>query len=97
MKEFESLFVDNDDQSSMPLYPDENVKPYLPKVHRDVINSSFLVLLHGLSRTNGVVDDNGGVVGALLACICSCDMEVRKTMSRNIIICGGGAAIPGKE
>jgi actin-related protein len=83
--------------NNITLYPAEDVKPYLAQVHKDVINSSFLVLIHGLSRSNGVVDDKGGVVGALLACLCSCDMEARKSLSRNIVICGGGASIPGEN
>lgn len=62
---------------------------------RSIIESSFLPLIHGISRTNGLVDDFGGMVGAVLNCLRECNVDIRHQVASNIIFCGDESDIPG--
>jgi hypothetical protein len=64
----------------------------IPRSHTE---ACFLPLLLGLSRLKGIVDDGGGVVGRIISCLTSCDQDIRSKVAQNIIVCGGGAGIPG--
>ena len=42
-----------------------------------------------------VVCELGGAVGTLLECAVSCNHDVRASVLRNVVVCGGGAMLPG--
>ncbi len=43
------------------------------------------------------LDDGGGAAGVLLSCIMKCALDLRFPCMQSIIVCGGGACIPGKQ
>ena len=66
-----------------------------------IMCDSFSLLLDGIRRKNGqeellLVDEGGGIVGALIRCIEACNLDTRHSVSKNIIFCGGGSEIAGK-
>lgn len=55
----------------------------------------IMSLILGDASDTDISDECGGLVGLLLNCIRSCNMDIRSAVSKNIIVCGGGSAIPG--
>jgi hypothetical protein len=43
----------------------------------------------------GLEDEIGGAVGAVLSCLLKCNSDLRKYLLQHLVICGGGAALPG--
>eukprot|EP01038_Epipyxis_sp_PR26KG_P005736 gene5736-7920_t len=52
-------------------------------------------LINGESEYDGCIDEKGGAAGVLLACINSCNVDIKTVVLNRVIICGGGAMIPG--
>ena len=42
-------------------------------------------------------DEIGGAVGVVLSCLLKCSTDIRRYLLQHVIICGGGAAIPGNK
>lgn len=42
-----------------------------------------------------VQDEIGGAVGVVLQCLLKCNIDIRRYLFQHLIICGGGAALPG--
>jgi actin-related protein len=40
-------------------------------------------------------DEIGGAVGCVLSCLLQCSQDIRRALIRHVVICGGGADIPG--
>lgn len=53
------------------------------------------VIMTGDSSAEGCVDEWGGVVGLLFDCLMASNIDVRSIACKHIVICGGGAMIPG--
>lgn len=43
----------------------------------------------------GFEDEIGGAVGAVLSCLLKCNFDLRRYLLQHLVICGGGAALPG--
>jgi len=53
-------------------------------------------LIRGCDSQDGESrDEAGGAVGVVLACLLKCGVDLRRALLRNLVICGGGAGIPG--
>jgi hypothetical protein len=70
--------------------------------HKIIVPSSvrqdcFLSIIEGGTGTSAQPNDlcGGGAAGVLLSTLVSCCTDVRAVAIKNIIICGGGAMIPG--
>lgn len=86
IEEISELYIDIPPSSDVS---NTNIK--IPKSNMDAI---FAILFSGLSRYRGFVDENGGLVGAVINCLQSCNIDFRSKIVQNIIICGGGSMIP---
>lgn len=64
----------------------------LPDARQNCVSS----LISGNTTIDDESDDEvGGAAGLLLECLRSCDADIREIVIENIIVCGGGAMIPG--
>lgn len=65
----------------------------------DSQDGGMFVISRYASKHNSVFvesrDEAGGAVGVVLACLLKCGVDLRRALLRNLVICGGGAGIPG--
>jgi hypothetical protein len=54
----------------------------------DALSSDFVTDLE---------DEIGGAVGAVLTCLLKCNSDLRRYLLQHLVICGGGAALPGRS
>ena len=62
---------------------------------KEIRSDCFEVLLEGVSSKDGCVDEDGGLVGLLFYSLKCCSCDIRHLCAQHVVICGGGAMIPG--
>ncbi len=81
--------------ADLVVYPAQNVANEPFTIESRFRHLPLEVIITGVSDAEGVADENGGTAGLLLECLAACNHDVRAIASNHIVICGGGATIPG--
>jgi hypothetical protein len=81
--------------ADLVVYPAQNVANEPFTIESKFRHLPLEVIITGVSDAEGCADENGGTAGLLLECLAACNHDVRAIACAHIVICGGGATIPG--